>query len=331
MHVSLVCRSNYKQVHAHGVALSTRDYGDYHFTPAHVYPSIHAAGAGAGAGAGVEWDYVVVTTKALPDVVDDAATIRPVVTPGRTAIVLIQNGVGIEEPHRAAYPRNPLISAVTVVSAEQTSPGSVRQNRWTRISLGPYTHGGGDGDGQAQLASEGEARTAEFVRLLREGGVKDAEAYDETGLQLVRWHKICINGSMNPSAVLAGRTGNARMALDPHLRIHLHACMMEVFNAVPRVLGRPFPDSLATPDRILKSTERNTGAKPSMLLDWIAGRPMELEVILGNPVRIAQRHGVDMPRLQSLYALLKMAQTRRDEDKKQEQNQKEKEMTKAKL
>ena len=51
-----------------------------------------------------------------------------------------------------------------------------------------------------------------------------------------------------------------------------------------------------------------------MLLDWQAARPMELEVILGNPIRIARRQGLDMPRLQTLYALLKMAQVRKRED-----------------
>lgn len=40
---------------------------------------------------------------------------------------------------------------------------------------------------------------------------------------------------------------------------------------------------------------------------------MELEVILGNPIRIANEKGVRMPRLESMYALLKMAQSRRDE------------------
>jgi 2-dehydropantoate 2-reductase len=42
---------------------------------------------------------------------------------------------------------------------------------------------------------------------------------------------------------------------------------------------------------------RNTGGKAIMLLDWEAGWPMELEVILGNPVRIARRHDVEMARL----------------------------------
>lgn len=49
-----------------------------------------------------------------------------------------------------------------------------------------------------------------------------------------------------------------------------------------------------------------------MLLDWEAGRPLELEVILGNPVKIARGKGFEMPRLQSMYALLKLAQAQRD-------------------
>lgn len=123
---------------------------------------------------------------------------------------------------------------------------------------------------------------------------------------------------MNPSAVLSNGTGNARMALDTELRHHLRECMFEVFRGAEAVLGSPLRSSLATPDRILKSTERNTEGKPSMLLDWERGAAMELEVILGNPIRLAREKGVEMPRLQAMYALLKMAQTRRDEDRRRQ-------------
>jgi 2-dehydropantoate 2-reductase len=233
---------------------------------------------------------------------------------GKSCIVLIQNGVGIEEAHRARFPSNPIVSAVTIISAEQIAQGVIRQNLWTRISLGPYSDG--TGTGSAEVRAKGEACVEELVRLWTEvGKLRDAEAYDEVGLQIARWHKICINASMNPSAVLAGGIGNVDMVMDPELRSHLKACMEEVFDAAPKILGRSFPDSLAKPELILKSTERNKGGRPSMLVDWEAGRPMELEVILGNPVRIARRHRVEMPRLHSLYALLRSAQTQRDAKK----------------
>jgi 2-dehydropantoate 2-reductase len=233
--------------------------------------------------------------------------------------VLIQNGVGVEEAHRERFPKNALISAVTIISAEQISQGVIKQNRWTRISMGAYSDGLGGRTAEGQvLQKHGNERVKELVGLFTKyGKLRDAEYYDEVPLQQVRWHKICINASMNPSAVLSGGKPNADMVRDPELRIHLKACMDEVFQAAPKILGAPFPPKLATPEQILKSTERNTGGKPSMLVDWEHGRPMELEVILGNPVRIARRHGVEMPRLQTLYALLKSAQGRRDDFNRQ--------------
>ncbi len=316
--VSLVLRSNYKTVAEGGFQLQTRNFGDYHFRPHGVFPNVPAA-----AEKGERWDYVVVSTKALPDQVDDSELIAPLVTPpssseaegggfAGTAIVLIQNGVGVEAPHRARFPQNPIVSAVTVISAVQLSQGLIKQNRWTRISLGPYTDGIG---GDERKEAPGRKAVEELVRIWSAGGIKDAEAYDEKGLQLVRWHKLTINASMNPSAVLSGGAGNAIMAKDPELRLHLQGVMDEIYKAAPAILGRPFPESLASPEKILKSTERNTGSKPSMLLDWEADRPLELEVILGNPVRIARERGVDMPRAQSLYALLRMAQARKIEEK----------------
>lgn len=108
----------------------------------------------------------------------------PVMTQNKTIIVLIQNGVGIEQPYRTRFPDTPILSAVTIVSAEQVEPGVIVQNRWTRISIGPFTDG--NGFDNATLAEP-------FVSLLQKGGIKDAEVYDERGLQVVRWHKIAVS------------------------------------------------------------------------------------------------------------------------------------------
>ncbi|KAL2162238.1 hypothetical protein VTH06DRAFT_7151 [Thermothelomyces fergusii] len=265
IHVSLIARSNYKALAESGVHLQTRTFGDYVFRPHAVFPSVAAAAVGPqSSGAGPrEWDYIIVTTKALPDRSDDSALIAPLVGPS-SCIVLIQNGVGVEQPYRARFPTTPIVSAVTVISAEQTSPGTA-----------------------------------------------------------IRWHKLCINAAFNPAAVLSGGRGNADMARDAELRRHLAAVMDEIWAAAPRVLGRRAfpPPGAAGPDRILASTERNVGARPSMLLDWDAGRPMELEVILGNPLRIARARGVEMPRLQTVYALLRSMQEVRDGQRKKKKRE----------
>jgi len=180
--VSLVCRSNYAAIKANGVSLKTHSFGDYHFYPEHVFNSVQVA-----AEIKLHWDYVVVTAKALPD---DTVLVTPVVDKD-SSIVLIQNGVGVEEPYRRRFPSNPVLSAVTVISAEQVEHGVIRQNRWTRVSIGPYTNG--LWDPKSEATKLGEAKTAEFVRILQDGGIKDAEMYDERGLQFVRWHKIAVS------------------------------------------------------------------------------------------------------------------------------------------
>ncbi|CAM1501852.1 Fc.00g038360.m01.CDS01 [Cosmosporella sp. VM-42] len=309
VHVSLVARSNFAAIRESGVKLQTHTFGEYVFTPHAAYPSVSAAADGE-----KDWHYIVITTKALPDVSDDSEMITPLVGP-ESCIILIQNGVGVEEPFRKRFPKTPIVSAVTVVSAEQTSPGTIRQNRWTRISIGPYTDGRGAGD--EEVARRGTECTAALTRWWTDlGGIRDVEPHDEIGLQTVRWHKLCINAAMNPSAVLSGGRGNADMVSDPELQRHLLGVMHEIFDAAPKILGRAFPASMARPEKIVESTARNKGARPSMLLDWEAGKPLELEVILGNPVRIARERGVEMPRLQSLYALLRSAQgVRREREK----------------
>jgi 2-dehydropantoate 2-reductase len=338
IHVSLIGRSNYAALAKDGVQLQTHTFGDYVFHPHAVYPSANAAGGVAGAGSTPDsvpppppdgWDFVVVTTKALPDRVDDAATIAPLVGP-KSTIVLIQNGVGVEVPYRARFPDTPIISGVTVVSAEQVKPGVIRQNRWTRLHIGPYTFSAESSSSPASSSSSPSTQIEENSPLTKRGteaaaqltdwwtrlgGIRDIDPLDEVGLQTVRWHKLCINAAFNPSAVLSGGRGNADMASDPELRIHLRAVMDEIWAAAPRILGRPFPKDLASPDKILASTDRNKGARPSMLLDWEAGRPLELEVIVGNPVRIARARGVELPRMQSLYALLRSAQSVREQKK----------------
>ncbi|KAI0192108.1 2-dehydropantoate 2-reductase [Xylaria flabelliformis] len=329
---SLTARSNYKAIASSGVSLKTRSFGDYTFHPHAVFPSVSAATPttnhespdhhrsserSSSPSPADGWDYVIVTTKALPDKTDDAAMIAPLVSP-RTCIVLIQNGVGVEGPYRERFPQNPIVSAVTIVSAEQISQGVIRQNRWTRISLGPYTHGlgaskAGVTSSHDDLATRGRECMERLAHWWTElGGIRDVETHTELELQTIRWHKLCINAAFNSTAVLSGGRGNADQLTDSELRSHVAAVMAEIWDAAPAVLGAPFPETLATPERIIRSNERNAGAKPSMLLDWEAGRPMELEVILGNPVRIARKAGVEMPRLQSMYALLRSMQKTRE-------------------
>lgn len=305
--VSVICRSNYRAVKTNGFKITSPQYGDYTFTPAHTFANPDEARQSE-----IAWDYIVVSTKALPDVSDDSAILEGLVGDG-TAIVLIQNGLGVESPYLKRFPNAAICSAVTIATCAQPEHGIIKHNRWTRINSGPYLphlDTGSAKPSDARITTQNDA----FIALLKEGDIKDAEAYSHAKLQLVRWHKIAINASFNPSSVLTLGSPNAAMASDAEMQIHIKGVMQEILETAPKILGQPLPKEFATPEQIIRSTLRNTsGSKPSMAMDWEQGKRMEIEVILGNPIRIARERGYEMPRLQSLYALVRMAQSVREE------------------
>ncbi|KAH8923564.1 hypothetical protein BT69DRAFT_1333724 [Atractiella rhizophila] len=65
-----------------------------------------------------------------------------------------------------------------------------------------------------------------------------AHFFSEMPNALLRWHKLAINSSMNPSSVLSNGTPNARISKDPELREHLKGVMEEIFYAAEKVTGK---------------------------------------------------------------------------------------------
>ncbi|KAI8941584.1 hypothetical protein NX059_002799 [Plenodomus lindquistii] len=304
--VSVICRSNYTAVSTSGFRITSPQYGDYTFTPAHTFRNPEEARKSR-----ITWDYVVVSTKALPDVSDDSGILEGLVG-AHTAIVLIQNGLGVEQPYATRFPHAPILSAVTIATCAQPSHGHIQHNRWTRINSGAYLP---HLDTGSPLPSDTTAIDLNntFIRLLTSGGIKDASSYPHAKLQLLRWHKIAINASFNPSSVLSLCIPNSQLAADPEMQQHLLGVMHEILSTAPKILNAPMPEDFATPEAIIRSTLRNTsGSRPSMAMDWEEGKRLEIEVILGNPIRIARERGLEMPRLQSLYALVRMAQSVRE-------------------
>ena len=55
----------------------------------------------------------------------------------------------------------------------------------------------------------------------------------------------------------------------------------------------------------IKRTDNMSGYKPSTLQDWESGKPLEIEAIWGEPVRQARAAGMQMPRTEMIYELLK--------------------------
>ena len=279
--VATLCRSDYKTVRSQGITV-TSSWGDFQFTPEKV---IRRA-----AEYGPPPDFILVALKVLPGV-DPVEIVKDAVGP-ETAIILMQNGIGIDEPVAAAFPRNEVISAVAFIAVSRTGPGRILHADYGRLVLGRFPAGR-------------STKVQELAELFQAAGVP-CEVTEE--VVTARWRKLVWNTPFNPMSVLGGSVDTRSMVEIKESADLARATMEEVLR-IAAAAGHPL-----APDVIERNFEGSRAMKPiktSMLADFEAGRPMEVEAIVGNALRAARRFGVQAPHLETLYALLKLVERHR--------------------
>ena len=289
--VTAVCRSNYEAVKKDGFMMYSVRFGDVRFRPNVVRVAEDAASPGK------PWDYIVVCSKCLPGSSPSLSEmIRPVVGPS-TAIVLVQNGIGIEAEVAATYPDHPVISCVVYLPSTQIRPGVIdygatQKETLNMLELGTYP----------AAAPESHKRAAEhFAALVVKGG-GGAMVYDD--IQPQRWSKLVVNASWSPITALSLCSDADFLRSSPGALDLVRRVMFEVVALASALKIEGVTEEVAE-EHLNRHRKRTVGKEPSMLTDVREGRPFEVEAIVGNTVRLAEEHGVKMPLLDALYALAK--------------------------
>ncbi len=274
--VSAVVRSEYDAVKAHGFRFES-PLGDISWKPDYLYKDGDRPDSTP--------DYVILATKVLPGS-DRAGLVRPWVGEG-TNIVLIQNGLDIERELADAFPDNPIISCLAFIAVSRVAPGEIKHNAYGRLVMGRYPSG---------LDDHCQALSDLFVK----GGI-DIKLTEEVVRE--RWLKCVWNTPFNPLSVLANGADTYTMLDTAGGEKLVREMMQEVIDAA-EADGHPLPPQII--DSNIDGTRKMPAYKNSMALDYLNDRPIELDAILGNVVAIAQKHGVPVPRLETMLAALRM-------------------------
>lgn len=282
--VTAVCRSNYEAVQQNGFHIDSEIFGKVHFKPNVVRSASEAIG---------EWDFILICSKASAFANATADLIRPAVG-SKTAIVLAQNGIGIEVEYKLAFLTNTIISGVVYLPTTQVRPGYIEMMKLERFEIGTYPH-----DASA-MAKE---QALHFQRLFEAGG---ATCVVHEDIQAKRWEKVMINASWNPICALTRLNDADFLRSSPLAESIGKDVSMEVV-AVANAKGYANLTEEVVDHHLDRHRSRlQTGGKePSMLTDVRFGRSIEVEAILGNTTRIARDVKVNTPKLDLLYALAK--------------------------
>ena len=253
-------------------------------------------------------DLVVVAVKApaLPDI---AQAMAPLLGPD-TMVLTAMNGVpwwfldgfgGAVQGHALqsvdaggaiarAIPTHHVVGSVVHTSCSLEAPGCVRQHFGNRLIVG-------------EPGGSQSARVLALADMLQRGGI-DVEVSGSIHKDI--WFKLWGNLTMNPISALTGATTD-RILDDPLVCALVSAVMLEA-KAIGEKLGLPIDQQ--PEDR--HAVTRKLGAfKTSMLQDVEAGKPLEIDALVGAVRELGQITHTPTPHTDALLGLTRlMARTR---------------------
>ncbi|SCU81312.1 LAME_0B06480g1_1 [Lachancea meyersii CBS 8951] len=304
--VSLVVRSDYEHVKQNGYSIESCDYGSIsNWRPHHLFKTAHDA-----AQSGRFFDYIVVTVKNIPDGPKSGTVheiVRPVVESNHqidasriTSIMLIQNGLDIEKELLEHFDQNcyklALLSGVQLIGSTKVGPGKVVQISADRLSVAPF-------DAVDEIAIE---RTKLFATMYNNEGHNEVKY--ENNVKYIRWRKLLYNAVINTTTALT-QVDSARCQMLSRESNSTENCLW--IPAMKEVIAIAASEGVTIDPKEMEFflvLAKTFVYKPSMCIDYEKGQLMELEVILGNPLRIARKNGVSAPTLFVIYHLMTILQ-----------------------
>ena len=239
-------------------------------------------------------DAVVLATKVLPDI-DRVELLKHAANQLHyPPIVLIQNGIGIEDEIAAAFPDNEIISCVAYIGASRKSFREIIHSGSGRLIIGRF--GGG-----ASLFAE------KLKDVFIAGGVPCQVTED---IALERWRKLLWNLPFNPVSVLAGGLNTVELCDGKEIEKLCSILMDEVIECA-NACGVKLTREMA--DEQFVYTKGFPPYKTSMLQDYSAGLPLEVDAVIGNMLKTADRFSLAVPCTRCCAALLRSLDRKKQE------------------
>lgn len=276
--VHFLFRSDYEYVKEHGLQVDSCD-GSFHLPKVNAYDTTGNIPA---------VDVVIVCLKTTTN--HRLSELLPPLLKPDTIVVLIQNGIGVEQDIEQMFPGIQLVAGLAFICTAKTGPGHVNHQCYGSINFGNYS-------------CRDEQRFSEMIADFTDAGVKvGVVEYHEA-----RWRKAVWNMPFNGMTV-ALNTQTDRLLKNPSTRQLIREQMMEVVGAAS-ALGVTIDEAFV--DQMIQTTDEMTPYSPSMKLDYDFHRRMEIEYLYTRPIAEARKAGFRMPKLEMLEAELRFIESQR--------------------
>jgi 2-dehydropantoate 2-reductase len=233
-------------------------------------------------------DVAIVSVKAY-DNATALPMLKPLIGPG-TVVLTLQNGVDSVDECAAIAGADHVLGGTTYVATALEGPGLIVQTGVHRSIIFGEVFGD---------TSRISARVQKISDVLASADVHTTPVADA---RVPIWDKFVY------LVAFSGFTGGSRLPIGygwkyPHFQEMFYACSREIA-AIAKAEGVTIsPNRFETLQEYMANLPPTT--RSSLLIDLEQGKRIEVEALQGAAVRRAAKHGVPVPIVSTLYALLK--------------------------
>ena len=274
-HVSFLVRRDYENLQKNGLVVSSID-GDIFLREPNIYRNSNDIG-------GVDW--VICALKSTS--IDSAKELIQPCIGKKTKILVLMNGIGLEEKFQSWFPENNIFGGLAFTCINRTANGVIEHLDYGPITIGHL------GDKQSEI----DHALALWEKV-------NVDVTPKTSLRLARWEKLCWNIPFNGLTVTSGGVSTEVIIEDQNLRHIAKMLMAEIINTANADLNQIQSayklDLKITTTNMIQRTSEMKAYIPSTTIDFLAGKEMEVATIFEAPLAIANQLNIPTPLLELL-------------------------------
>ncbi len=274
--VHFLMRSDFAHVQRHGLRVDS-PWGDIQLSQPQVYSSPKDM---------PQVDVAIVAWKTVSNAALKAS-LNAVCGP-ETIVLVLQNGLNVEQDSACIVGEDRVLGGCCFLCSNKVGPGHIRHLDYGAIVFGEYGR-----KFQGQITARMQAIENDFRKA-------NIDMRPASSLLQTRWKKLVWNIPFNGLSVVLGADTRQIME-DPSSARLAETLMVEVQLAAAAVAVEIPSEHIK---KMLSDTRNMVPYHSSMSLDYQAKRPMEVEAIFGNPVRVAIEAGYRPAKIEMLYEQL---------------------------
>ena len=277
--VHFLIHSDIDFIREHGLRVDSK-LGDFHISTVQAYGTPEEM---------PKCDCIIVALKSTQNHLLEK--LLPPLMHDQSVVLVLQNGLHVEQKAREVAGEGRVAGGCCFLCSNKVAPGHIKHLDYGRILMGPYQGMNDDESGPERKILD------DIASRLRNTGI---ECSTTNNLSVARWRKLMWNIPFNGLSVVLGASTDAVMR-HPHSR-ELAEAIMEEVRLTACACGHNIEPEFVK--YMMDNTDEMVPYDSSMRLDFLAGRPIEVESIYGNAIRAAARRQVTAPLTHNLYRQL---------------------------